>query len=77
MSARYLYLQRETGRSPYAVSAHPTAADRACVRFGLLEIIRLRDLKRLTPGGCWLPVETGVLRNLGEGKAKRELGHVP
>ena len=76
MKTRYLYLKRDTGLAPYSVASEPTPTDHACVRFGLLEIVRLTDLARLTPEGKWLPLRAGVLTDFSESEFEKALTHV-
>jgi hypothetical protein len=60
MSAKYLFVT-EGGERVFAVDDEFTPHDAACVRAGILSIVRLVDMHEMSAEGAWHPVDKGRL----------------
>ena len=66
---KYLFVFREGSSDVFVTTTAPTSEDLERVRFGLLDVIRLPDMRQLGKNGRWRTVEEGVLgTTTGEGE---------
>lgn len=64
MSVDYLFVFREGTTALFTVDGIPTPHDVEAVRCGTIDIVRLRDLRRMDGEGRWLPLDAGALTSV-------------
>lgn len=62
---KYLFIDKDG--SPYLVDHEPTEVDYDCVDNGVLDVIRVKDMKQSDGRGKWVNLATGLIESNPEG----------